>query len=158
MHTPLELKLDGFGYADLYRSERLPLLDGLFQHWLARRDADLHARYLDYRAGASCAGPEESERLIAVAREVEDFLVAAFGVEASRDSLRAAQAREATVNAFKSEFVKRRIRKKRAQPPRAYAELERLLPGEAGDDPEWRIAQLWADATEAGDAATLDAR
>lgn len=156
MHTSLELKLDGFGYADLYQSDRLPVLDRLFLDGLAGRDADLHARYLDYRAGAACAGPEESALLIAVAREVEDFLVAAFGVEANRDSLRAAQAREATVNAFKSEFVKRRIRKKRAQPPRTFADLERLLPGEAGDDPEWRIARLWADATQTGDAATLD--
>ncbi|MFP5381995.1 MAG: pyridine nucleotide-disulfide oxidoreductase, partial [Gammaproteobacteria bacterium] len=156
MHTSLELKLDGFGYADLYQSDRLPVLDRLFLDGLAGRDADLHARYLDYRAGAACAGPEESALLIAVAREVEDFLVAAFGVEANRDSLRAAQAREATVNAFKSEFVKRRIRKKRAQPPRDFAEIARLLPGDAGDDPEWRIAQLWREATQAGDAALLD--
>lgn len=155
MTPTLQLNLDGFEYEDVYRAQRLPLLDARFGEWLAEHAAALHARYRDYRNGGACAGPEESALLIAVARELEDFLVAAFGVASSREPLREAQAREATVHAFKSGFVKRRIRKKRTQPVRAFAELDSLLPGLPGDDREWRIAQHWADANKAGDEAQL---
>jgi len=155
MAPSLQLNLDGFRYEDLYRAERLPVLDELFGAWLAERDSALHARYLGYRNGGALAGPEESTLLISVAREVEDFLVAAFGVGPSRDTLRSAQERDAIVHAFKSEFVKRRIRRKRAEPVRDFADLDQLLPVLPGADREWSVARLWADATRTGNNAHL---
>ncbi len=155
MTSTLHLNLDGFDHADVYRAERLPLLDARFDDWLAGRDAALHARYRDYRNGGAWVGPEESALLIAVARELEDFMVAAFGVGASRDALRAAQERDAIVHAFKREFVKRRIRKKRIEPVRAFAELDALISAQLEGDREWRVARFWADALQAGNDAQL---
>jgi len=156
MATTLQLNLDGFRYEDVYRAEQLPVLDSLFNEWLAERDALLLARYLDYRNGRSVlAGPEESSLLIAISCELEDFLVAAFGVAPSRDDLRAKQEREATVHAFKSEFVKRRIRKKRLESVRGFAELDNLLPVLSDDDREWAIARLWEEATHTGNETCL---
>ncbi len=155
MVPSLKLDLDGFRYEDVYRAERLPVLDALFEDWLAARDALLDARYRDYRNGCALAGPDESRLLIAIAREMEDFLVAAFGIGAPRDSLRAQQDREATIHAFKSEFVKRRIRKKRSGPGRELAELDALLPTAPDDDREWCIARFWADASQRGNEVDL---
>jgi NADPH-dependent glutamate synthase beta subunit-like oxidoreductase len=155
MASTLQLNLDGFEYEDVYRAERLPLLDDRFDRWLARRDAALRARYRDYRSGGAQSGPEESALLIAVACELEDFLVAAFGVGPSRDGLRAAQERDAVVHSFKREFVKRRIRKKRTEPLRDFAELDRLIPSLPDADREWSVARYWADAAQAGNDAAL---
>ncbi len=156
MKPTLRLNIEGFDYADLYRAERLPALDQRFHEWLAGRDRDLVARFQAYRKGDMLAGPEESALLIGVARELEDFLVAAFGVEASRDGLRAAQGRDAVVHAFKQAFVKRRIRKKPAVPVRSFTKLDALLPVEPASDREWQIASLWAEAEQTANAAMLD--
>ncbi len=155
MTPTLELNLEGFDHADFFRPERLPDLDRQFDAWLVRRDAELRARYQDYRGGASLARPEESELLISVARELEDFLVAMFGVAASRDALRAAQEREAVVHAFKREFVKRRIRKKRSEPTHGFDELDRQIPSWPDADRELSVARFWAEAERAGDASQL---
>jgi len=156
MAPTLQLNIEDFDYADLYRAERLPALDQRFHEWLAGRDGDLLTRYQAYRNGAMLAGTEESALLIDVARELEDFLVAAFGVETSRDGLRAAQERDAVVHTFKQAFVKRRIRKKPAAPIRSFAELDALLPVEPDSDREWRVASLWAEAEQTKNAAMLD--
>ncbi|MDO9467902.1 MAG: FAD-dependent oxidoreductase [Thiobacillus sp.] len=155
MASTLQLNLDGFEYEDVYRASQLPLLDARFDAWLAGRDGALRARYRDYRNGGEWIGPEESSLLIAVACELEDFLVAAFGVGESRDGLRAAQERDAVVHAFKREFVKRRIRKQRTQPARDFAELDPLIPARPDADQEWSIARFWADASGAGNEAQL---
>ncbi|MGB9130936.1 MAG: FAD-dependent oxidoreductase [Thiobacillus sp.] len=155
MASTLQLNLDGFEYEDVYRASQLPILDARFDAWLAGRDGALRSRYRDYRNGGESVGPDESGLLIAVACELEDFLVAAFGVAPSRDSLRAAQERDAVVHAFKREFVKRRIRKQRAQPARDFAELDPLIPSQPDADREWSVARFWADASEAGNAAQL---
>ncbi|MHB8939348.1 MAG: pyridine nucleotide-disulfide oxidoreductase, partial [Thiobacillus sp.] len=155
MASTLQLNLDGFEYKDVYRASQLPLLDARFDAWLAGRDGALQARYRDYRNGGAWVGPEESGLLIAVARELEDFLVAAFGVGPARDGLRAAQERDAVVHAFKREFVKRRIRKQRTQPARDFAELDPLIPSWPEADREWSVARFWADASEAGNAGQL---
>jgi len=155
MAPTLQLNLDGFEYEDVYRAAQLPLLDARFDEWLAGRDGALHARYRDYRNGGWLLGSDESSLLIAVACELEDFLVAAFGVGPSRDGLRAAQERDAVVHAFKREFVKRRIRKKRAAPARDFAEIDALIPSQPDADREWSVARFWADASQAGNAAQL---
>jgi len=155
MASTLQLNLDGFEYEDVYRASQLPLLDARFDAWLAGRDGALRARYRDYRNGGEWIGPDESSLLIAVACELEDFLVAAFGVGESRDGLRAAQERDAVVHAFKREFVKRRIRKQRTQPARDFSELDLLIPSRPDADREWSVARFWADASEAGNVAQL---
>ncbi|HWR78140.1 MAG TPA: FAD-dependent oxidoreductase [Thiobacillus sp.] len=155
MASTLQLNLDGFEYEDVYRASQLPLLDARFDAWLAGRDGALRSRYRDYRNGGEWVGPDESSLLIAVACELEDFLVAAFGVGPSRDGLRAAQERDAVVHAFKREFVKRRIRKQRTQPTRDFAELDPLIPARPDADREWSVARFWADASEGGNAAQL---
>jgi hypothetical protein len=65
MSASLHLDLPGFDYTDLYRAERLPALDKLFQDTLARSDPALALRYNAYRNGEECEGPAESELLIA---------------------------------------------------------------------------------------------
>lgn len=155
MAPTLSLKLEGFRYEDVYCADRLPVLDKLFEAWLVERDDTLHARFMDYRNGGVWTGPNESSLLIAVARELEDFVVEAFGVTSSRDSLRAVQERDAVVHAFKSEFVKRRIRKKRTTPAREFAALDCLLPSLPDEDREWSVARLWADATAADNQPLL---
>ena len=155
MAPTLQLNLDGFDYEDVYRAERLPLLDARFDAWLAGRDGVLRARYRDYRNGGELLGPDESSLLIAVACELEDFLVAAFGVGPSRDGLRAVQERDAVVHAFKREFVKRRIRKQRTASARDFAEIDPLIPPQPDADREWSVARFWADASKAGDEAQL---
>jgi len=87
MASTLQLNLDGFEYEDVYRASQLPLLDARFDAWLAGRDGALRARYRDYRNGGEGVGPDESGLLIAVACELEDFLVAAFGVLLTAGSL-----------------------------------------------------------------------
>ena len=155
MAQTLQLNLDGFGYQDVYRAERLPILDALFERWLAGRDGALHVAYLDYRNVGGVVGPAESTLLIAVARELEDFLVAAYGVGASRDALRDAEERDAIVHAFKDAFVKRRIRKKRSAPVRDFAELDRLVTVVPDTDREWGVARFWAEATRTANEAQL---
>jgi NADPH-dependent glutamate synthase beta subunit-like oxidoreductase len=155
MAPTLQLNLDGFEYEDVYRAAQLPLLDARFDEWLAGRDGALHARYRDYRNGGGLFGLDESSLLIAIARELEDFLVAAFGVGPSRDGLRAAQERDAVVHAFKREFVKRRIRKKRTEPARDFVEIDALIPSQPDADREWSVARFWVDASQAGNAAQL---
>lgn len=155
MTPTLQLNIEGFEYADVHRAEQLPRLDEHFDAWIARRDGALHARYRDYRNGNSLAKPEESALLISVARALEDFLVEVFGVGVSRDALRAAQERDAVVHTFKREFVKRRIRKKRAGPTREFVDLERLIPSLPDADRELSVASFWAEAEQSCHAENL---
>jgi NADPH-dependent glutamate synthase beta subunit-like oxidoreductase len=155
MRTTLRLDLDGFEYADIYRADRLPILDGLFLAALEKTDPPLALRYVAYRNGAEYACPDESELLIAMARHVEDFIVRTFRVTAARDALRAAQARDDVIHAFKNEFVKHRARKKRTAPTRPFTELDALLPITPEDDLEHAVALLWARAQAAKDAPLL---
>ena len=111
MSASLHFDLPHFDYPDIYRAERLPVLDKLFRDALEQADPALAARYVSYRDGAPMTGPAESELLIAVARQLENFLVRAFRVTAARDALRAAQTRDDTIHAFKEKFVKQRARK-----------------------------------------------
>ena len=155
MSASLHFDLPHFDYPDIYRAERLPVLDKLFRDALEQADPALAARYVSYRDGAPMAGPAESELLIAVARQLEDFLVRAFRVTAARDALRDAQTRDDTIHAFKEKFVKQRARKKRVLPARPFSELEALLPLAPDDDREHAVATLWAGADAAQDAPLL---
>jgi len=155
MNARLCLALDGFDYPDIYRAERLPVLDKIFHDVLERADPALALRYAAYRKGDEYGTQAESEMLIAVARHAEDFLVHAFQVMAARDTLRATQARDEVVHAFKEKFVKHRARKKRAIPARPFLELDALLPSTPGEDREHAVATLWSRAEEGQETALL---
>ena len=90
-----------------------------------------------------------------MARHVEDFIVRTFRVTAARDTLRAAQARDDVIHAFKNAFVKHRARKKRTAPTRPFIELDALLPITPEDDLEHAVALLWARAQAAKHAPLL---
>ena len=154
MSASLHFDLSGFDYPDIYRAERLPVLDKLFRDALEQADPVLAARYAAYR-NDECAESDESELLIAVARQLEDFLVHTFRVTAARDALRAAQARDEVIHAFKEKFVKHRARKKRAIPTRPFFELDALLPVTPEGDREHAVATWWAHAETAQDAPLL---
>ncbi|MHB8916182.1 MAG: hypothetical protein ACYC4K_10275 [Thiobacillus sp.] len=155
MSASLHFDLPGFDYPDIYRAERLPVLDKLFLDALEQADPALALRYAAYRNDEECSGLAESELLIAVARQLEDFLVRAFHVTAARDALRAAQARDEVIHAFKEKFVKHRARKKRAIPVRPFFELDALLPIALGEDREHAVAALWSHADTAQEAVLL---
>ncbi len=155
MSANLHFDLEGFDYSDLYRAERLPVLDKLFIATLQQAEPQLALRYVAYRNQAACAGPAEAALLIAVARHAEDFIVRTFRVTAARDALRAAQARDDVIHAFKEKFVKQRARKKRALPTRPFCALDALLPRAAGEDREHAVATLWSQAETAQDSALL---
>ncbi|HQT00919.1 MAG TPA: FAD-dependent oxidoreductase [Thiobacillus sp.] len=148
----LALNFAGFEHADIARPERLPALDALF---VASLSPALAARQADWRAGTALVPTDESALLIDLARALEDFLVAGFGVEADRAALRAAHAREATVQAFKRRFVKPRLRKCKTEQAGDIAAVEAALGLDAAADRETALAERWQAADAAQDAATL---
>lgn len=155
-HPHLRLHLAGFGYADLFDAERLPTLDRLF-HGRLERDPALARDFREYRDGAALPVRAESSLLIAVARQLEDFLVDAFGVHGARERLRQAQTDDAPVHVFKEQCVKPQAKRRRATPVDfhlAHAHVCALLDGDEGDQ-ELAIARLWVRARENDDSQTL---
>ncbi len=154
----LELKLVGFRYEDIYREECLPVLDGLFMDFMNANDNELATRFQAYRNGAQPRAVAESDLLIGAARQLEDFLVEAFGVEAARTELRRQQMLDDPIHAFKDKFVKSRVRRK-CPDARPFAELddllERRLDSQCGNDRELAVARLWLEATEVSAADTF---
>ena len=155
MSASLHLRLPDFDYADIYRAERLPALDALFQTRLQQVDASLAAHYLSYREGANLDEGAESALLIAVAKVLEDFLVTAFDIAEARDALRAQQSSEEVIHRFKEKFVKARARRKRAVPAREFAVLDALLTTPPDRERELAVAQYWAEADAGQDQARL---
>lgn len=152
------MHLDGFGYEDLYEPSRLPELDRRFCDSLKARDAPLAARFAAYRDGEPLPAPECSELLIQVARQVEEFLVAAFGVSADQQALRARERALDPLHAFKEQFVRPRARRPRPGGARPFAvldeELTGRLPCHAGTR-EQAIAALWVGASAGPDPEVL---
>ena len=158
----------GWSYGDLYRPERLAILDVEFRNELRSADAALSARFEDYRAGAELPPPQDGDLLIAVARHLSRFIATLFGVLEGRQALLDLAAREAVVLRLK-DFVARRAIKKHApaelsadQGPALRAEVETiaaaLFPPALTADPEaalgWTVAALLdLDTTVAGSDA-----
>lgn len=155
MSATLNLHLADFDYADIYRAERLPALDRLFQAALETRDPDLAQRFHAYRADAQLDEGAQSALLIAAAQVLEDFLVAAFGIAGARDDLRATQRRDDVLHQFKDQFVKPRARKKRPVPARDFVVLDSLIGLQEAADRELAIACSWAAAQATADQAQL---
>jgi NADPH-dependent glutamate synthase beta subunit-like oxidoreductase/NAD(P)H-flavin reductase len=100
----------GLGFTDLYDREGLVRLDAAFVGWLKESHVDAHARLLAARvAPDALADKDESNLLIELARPLEDFLAALFGVAAEAAELRARHNKLAPVFDCKRLFVQRYV-------------------------------------------------
>lgn len=153
----LKFALPDFDYADLYDNEKLPRIDAAFATWLNAQNSPLAARYLNYRAGELIERVTESNLLIETASALEEFIVALFGVGGAHDRLRRAQASDDPIHLFKDKLVKGAIKRKRAQPARAFVIIEaELLPQlETSIEVELAIARFWQKSAAAENAAAI---
>src|SRR5262245_39372440 len=148
---------------DLYGRDGLVRLDGCFVDALKRRNVDLHNRLMAARAAPDqLAGKAESDLIIELAPEVEDFVVALFGIAREVDALRSRHDALAPLYTVKRLFVQRRAAKKYGPDQAAtfdgQALREQLEPSLGGELTELRFAQrvdAWMKA-EAEHAAALD--
>ena len=100
----------GLGFEDLYEREGLARLDAAFVAWLQDIDVDLHARLMAARATPDAlAAKEESNLLIELARSLEDFVAALFGVTDEASTLRARHVALAPLYDCKRLFVQRYV-------------------------------------------------
>ncbi len=100
----------GLGFKDLYDRDGLGRLDGAFAAWLQGVDAGLHARLMAARATPDqLAAKDESNLLIELARPLEDFVGALFGVAAPVAELRGRHNRLAPLYDCKRLFVQRYV-------------------------------------------------
>ncbi|HYN13016.1 MAG TPA: FAD-dependent oxidoreductase, partial [Burkholderiales bacterium] len=99
----------GFGiqFNDLYAREGLVKLDGAFVSWLGEADAALRERLLAAR-DQPLDRRSESDLLVALAPQVEDFLARLFGIEAEARALAEKHNELAPLYAVKRQFVQRR--------------------------------------------------
>ena len=102
----LRLRHD-LAFEDLYARAGLLRLDAAFLKYLAGADAALAPRLLAARASPP-ARKEESELLIALAPQLEDFLAQLFGIEAEARALAAKHNALAPLWSVKRLFVQRR--------------------------------------------------
>ena len=76
MSTSLSLAFD-LRFEDLYGRDGLVRLDGCFVDFLKRRNVELHNRLMAARAAPDrLAGKEESDLIVELAPELEDFIAA----------------------------------------------------------------------------------
>ena len=100
----------GLGFTDLYDREGLVRLDAAFVGWLKESHVEAHARLMAARAAPDAlADKDESNLLIELARPLEDFLGALFGVAAEAAELRARHNKLAPVFDCKRLFVQRYV-------------------------------------------------
>src|SRR5205809_7996868 len=101
----------GFGLssADLYATAGLARLDAAFLAHLESADAELAARLRAARTDPDALGRKgESELLVALAPDLEDFLAQLFAIEAEVAALRAAHHELAPIFACKRQVVQRK--------------------------------------------------
>ena len=113
----------GLSFNDLYDRNGLGRLDAAFVAWLQGVDAGLHARLMAARATPDqLAAKDESNLLIEMARPLEDFVGALFGVATPVATLRGRHSRLAPLYDCKRLFVQRYVT--RAIKPDAAAALD----------------------------------
>ncbi|MDO8974988.1 FAD-dependent oxidoreductase [Reyranella sp.] len=113
----------GSSFNDFYDREGLVRLDAAFVAWLKDANVDVHARLLAARAAPDAmAAKDESNLLIELARPLEDFVGALFGVAHEAAELRARHSRLAPLYDCKRLFVQRYVA--RALKPDAAAALD----------------------------------
>src|SRR5690349_23398759 len=114
----------GLGFHDLYDREGLARLDAAFVAWLKDANVEAHARLMAARtAPDKLAAKDESNLLIDVARPLEDFIAALFGVSEPAAALRATHVELSPLYDCKRLFVQRYVA--RAIKPDAAAALDR---------------------------------
>ena len=156
----------GFGldFGDFYSRDGLVRLDARFVAFLHERNPDLHGRLMAARAAPDdLAGKPESELLIALAPELEDFIGELFGVTHEMTELKRRHDELAPLYTVKRLFVQRRAAKK-FSPEQAAAfnpdgalrrELEALLGGDLTELGFATQVERWMQS-EAEHAAALD--
>jgi NADPH-dependent glutamate synthase beta subunit-like oxidoreductase/NAD(P)H-flavin reductase len=133
----------GLGFHDLYDREGLARLDAAFVAWLKDANVEAHARLMAARtAPEKLAVKDEANLLIELARPLEDFVGALFGVAEEAGALRAVHVTLAPLYDCKRLFVQRYVT--RAIKSDAAAALDRPsveLPVKIEDDLEaWELA------------------
>ena len=98
----------GFGirFDDLYEREGLMRLDEAFLRFLGEADTAMHDRLLAARQNPAIK--DESDLLVALAPQVEDFLPKLFGIEAQARALAEKHNELAPLYSVKRQFVQRR--------------------------------------------------
>jgi NADPH-dependent glutamate synthase beta subunit-like oxidoreductase/NAD(P)H-flavin reductase len=159
----------GFGLAfpDLYSRTGLQRLDEGFCAWLGEADAALASRLAAARAAPDALGRrDESELLIALAPQLEDWLARLFGVEPEVNALQAAQHELAPLFACKRQVVQRKaMNKYRAEEAAGFdgaalrgaleARIGAALSGQSGEIAFARQVGEWG-RDEAAHAADID--
>ena len=100
----------GLSFNDLYDRDGLARLDAAFAGWLQTANVDVHARLMAARVAPDrLAAKDESNLLIEVARPLEDFLGALFGVTREATELRTRHNALAPLYDCKRLFVQRYV-------------------------------------------------
>jgi NADPH-dependent glutamate synthase beta subunit-like oxidoreductase/NAD(P)H-flavin reductase len=100
----------GLSFDDLYGHAGLARLDAAFVAWLQGANVDAHARLMAARATPDALPvKEESNLLIELARPLEDFIGALFGISAEAAALRQRDAKFAPLYDCKRLFVQRYV-------------------------------------------------
>jgi NADPH-dependent glutamate synthase beta subunit-like oxidoreductase/NAD(P)H-flavin reductase len=101
----------GFGleFEDLYAREGLLHLDAAFLNHLQTSDVSLHVQLLDARVNPGTrTAKEQSDLVIALAPQVEDFLGELFGIGKEVEALQSRHNALAPFFAFKRKFIQKR--------------------------------------------------
>ncbi|MCB1866629.1 MAG: FAD-dependent oxidoreductase [Chromatiales bacterium] len=147
MSPTLKLRFDGLSWADLQGPAGLARLDALFRERLVAAEPELAARLAALRAGETFEPEALSGLLVAVAPHLERFLAQGFGIEAELAALRATTVAQNVIDAFRREWIAKRVRRFREPIAGDFAALDaaldRLLAdaGLEGSDREHAIAQ-----------------
>src|SRR5262245_49448640 len=130
----------GFGlrFEELYSRDGLARLDACFVDVLKARNGDLHRQLMTMRAAPdAAAGKAESDLIVELAPELEDFIAELFGITDEARALRSRHNALAPLYEVKRLFVQRRAAKKYGPDQTdsfdgdaLRAELEPLLGGE----------------------------
>jgi NADPH-dependent glutamate synthase beta subunit-like oxidoreductase/NAD(P)H-flavin reductase len=152
----------GLSFDDLYGHDGLARLDAAFVTWLQGANVDVHARLMAARARPDeLPAKEESNLLIELARPLEDFIGALFGISAEAAALRQRDAKFAPLYDCKRLFVQRYVT--RAIKADAAAALDGAavtaavgLPASLGDLEAWELAFALAVRDELGAEFKVD--
>jgi len=149
--------------ADLYARDGLVCVDARFVDFVKARNLDLHNRLMAARAAPDqVEGKAESDLIVELAPELEDFIAELFGIASDVRVLQARHQALAPLYTVKRLFVQRRAAKKYSPEQAAAldgqalrAELEPLLGGELTELRFAEKVEAWMKA-EAESGAALD--
>ncbi|MBV8394520.1 MAG: FAD-dependent oxidoreductase [Alphaproteobacteria bacterium] len=133
----------GLGFDDLYHRDGLAQLDAAFVAWLKEANVEAHARLMAARtAPEGLAIKDESNLLIEIARPLEDFVGALFGISNETSALRARHLTLAPLYDCKRLFVQRYVtRTIKADAAAALQPPDIVLPVKIEDGLEaWELA------------------